>query len=62
LAFGNGSNGFNANDLYFTAGIPGPGAVEDHGLFGLIQPTPEPGMLLPIGAFALALILRRRLT
>src|SRR5882724_9603424 len=23
--------------LYFTAGIPGPGNVEDHGLFGSIQ-------------------------
>ena len=60
LSFGNGANGFNANDLYFTAGIPGPGAVEDHGLFGVIQPTPEPGMFLPIGALSLALILRKR--
>ena len=24
-------------DLYFTAGIPGPGNIEDHGLFGSIQ-------------------------
>lgn len=46
LSFGNGSNGFNANDLYFTAGIPGPGAVEDHGLFGVIQPTPKPGIFV----------------
>jgi uncharacterized protein (TIGR03118 family) len=60
LAFGNGSNGFNANDLYFTAGIPGPGKVEEHGLFGVIQPTPEPSMFLPIGALSLALFLRKR--
>jgi uncharacterized protein (TIGR03118 family) len=61
LAFGNGSNGFSTNSLYFTAGIPGPGNVEDHGLFGVIQPTPEPSLLLPIGLISLfALLVRRR--
>jgi uncharacterized protein (TIGR03118 family) len=42
LAFGNGSQGANTNALYFTAGIPGPDMVEDHGLFGDIQAVPEP--------------------
>ncbi len=45
LAFGNGASGGDTDKLYFTAGIPGSGQVEDHGLFGLIrlaavQPTP----------------------
>lgn len=34
LVFGNGGNGGDRQKLYFTAGIAGPGAVEDHGLFG----------------------------
>jgi len=34
LAFGNGGNGGATNLLYFTAGIPGNGSIEDHGLFG----------------------------
>ena len=40
LAFGNGSNGFDAGTLYFTAGIDD----ESHGLFGSIglAPVPEP--------------------
>jgi uncharacterized protein (TIGR03118 family) len=37
LTFGNGRSGGDANTLYFTAGIPGPDEVEDHGLFGNIQ-------------------------
>jgi uncharacterized protein (TIGR03118 family) len=37
LSFGNGRGAGDANTLYFTAGIPGPGNVEDHGLFGSIQ-------------------------
>ncbi len=49
LKFGNGGNAGNPNTLYFTAGIPGPGDVEDHGLFGSLAPTPEPSTLLPIG-------------
>ncbi len=36
LIFGNGGNGGDLNKLYFTAGIPGDGKVEDHGLFGVI--------------------------
>jgi uncharacterized protein (TIGR03118 family) len=47
LRFGNGHNGGDANTLYFTAGIPGSGAVEDHGLFGGIQTAdsvPPPNM------------------
>ncbi len=37
LSFGNGGKGGDARTLYFTAGIPGPGAVEDHGLFGSLS-------------------------
>jgi len=48
LTFGNGAqatpaavpSGGDANTLYFTAGIAGPDAVEDHGLLGTIQPAP----------------------
>jgi uncharacterized protein (TIGR03118 family) len=39
LTFGNGRGAGDATTLYFTAGIPGAGNVEDHGLFGSIQPT-----------------------
>ena len=45
LAFGNGADGTSTNALYFTAGIPGSGMVEDHGLFGDIQAVPEPASL-----------------
>jgi uncharacterized protein (TIGR03118 family) len=38
LAFGNKKNGGDATTLYFTAGIPGAGSLEDHGLFGSIAP------------------------
>lgn len=37
LTFGNGAKGGDIDDLYFTAGIPGDGAIEDHGLFGEIS-------------------------
>jgi uncharacterized protein (TIGR03118 family) len=60
LTFGNGGNGGSRSDLYFTAGIPGPGKVEDHGLFGSIAPTPEPGTLALIGSGMLGLIAYRR--
>jgi hypothetical protein len=44
LIFGNGGNGGSQNELYFAAGIPGSGTVEDHGLFGqLAFEVPEPG-------------------
>jgi uncharacterized protein (TIGR03118 family) len=42
LQFGNGGAGGNTDTLYFTAGIPGNGQVEDHGLFGALNPVPEP--------------------
>ena len=60
LTFGNGGSGGNTSDLYFTAGIPGPDNVEDHGLFGSIVPTPEPGTLTLIGSGLLGLIAYRR--
>ncbi len=37
LAFGNGGSGGNANTLYFTAGVSGGGAKEDHGVFGSVS-------------------------
>jgi uncharacterized protein (TIGR03118 family) len=37
LRVGNGGNGGDSNTLYFTAGIPGPGNIEDHGLLGSIR-------------------------
>jgi uncharacterized protein (TIGR03118 family) len=37
LAFGNGGTGGDPHKLYFTAGIPGPSSVEDHGLFGSLS-------------------------
>jgi uncharacterized protein (TIGR03118 family) len=60
LTVGNGGNGGSKSDLYFTAGIPGPDAVEDHGLFGSIVPTPEPGTFTLIGSGLLGLIAYRR--
>jgi uncharacterized protein (TIGR03118 family) len=62
LTFGNGGNGGSTSDLYFTAGIPGDGQVEDNGLFGSIEPppTPEPGSLALIGSGVLGLIAYRR--
>ena len=56
LTFGNGGSGGSKSDLYFTAGIPGDGMVEDHGLFGSIVATPEPGTLALLGSGLLALI------
>jgi uncharacterized protein (TIGR03118 family) len=62
LTFGNGGNGGNTNTLYFTAGIPGGGAVEDHGLFGSVSPVPEPAtsLLICVGLLPLALVRRLR--
>jgi uncharacterized protein (TIGR03118 family) len=37
LTFGNGAIAGPTNVLFFTAGIPGDGQVEDHGLFGSIR-------------------------
>jgi uncharacterized protein (TIGR03118 family) len=43
LIFGNGHNGGDAATLYFTAGIPGPDEIEDHGLLGSLAVTaPNP--------------------
>jgi uncharacterized protein (TIGR03118 family) len=39
LTFGNGNQAGDTHTLYFTAGIAGSGAVEDHGLFGSIAPS-----------------------
>ena len=56
LAFGNGSAGTSKGSLYFTAGIPGPDSIEDHGLFGELHPTPEPGTLALLGSGLAGLI------
>ena len=56
LTVGNGGNGGSKSNLYFTAGIPGDGMVEDHGLFGRIAPTPEPGTFALFGTGLLVLI------
>ena len=42
IAFGNNGAGSNPNALYFAAGIDN----EQHGLFGTLTATPEPGSLL----------------
>lgn len=52
LSFGNGAQGQGVNTLYFNAGIPGPGNIEDHGLFGSLAPVPEPN-LLPLAGLGL---------
>ncbi|MBV8866392.1 MAG: TIGR03118 family protein [Acidobacteriaceae bacterium] len=66
LAFGNGTNEQGLGTLYFTAGIAGSGAKEDHGLFGSIAPTPEPAPAALLGGTGLAallfLVARRRST
>jgi uncharacterized protein (TIGR03118 family) len=61
LEFGNGVQGLDPNTLYFTAGIPGPDSVEDHGLFGSITATPEPSSVLLMGAglFSILLTIRK---
>lgn len=57
LSFGNGAQGQGLDTLYFTAGIPGPDQIEDHGLFGSISAAPEPqsfylgGLALTLGLF-----------
>ena len=50
ITFGNGGAAGDTNKLYFTAGIPGSGHIEDHGLFGVIAATPEPGTLTLLGS------------
>ena len=55
IAFGNGAQGTSTSTLYFTAGIPGPDKIEDHGLFGAIA-TPEPGSLTLLGGGLVSLL------
>lgn len=55
LASGNSGPGFDHNTLYFTAGIPGSGKVEDHGLIGDLQAVPEPSSVILI-LFGTALV------
>lgn len=61
LLFGSGSStGGSTNELFFSAGIPGPnGNVEDHGLFGDIT-VPEPSTLAVLASGLVWLGLRRR--
>ena len=60
LMFGNGAAAGPTNRLFFTAGIQG----EDHGLFGVIDPVPEPEpgtlTLLAMGLLGMAGCRRRR--
>lgn len=62
LTFGNGAHSQGADTLFFTAGIPGSGMVEDHGLYGAIDPAPEPATatLLICGLMAGGAIVRWR--
>ncbi|HEX4770596.1 MAG TPA: TIGR03118 family protein [Bryobacteraceae bacterium] len=56
LDFGNGAQGQLKDALYFTAGIPGSGAVEDHGLYGSLLATPEPQSAFLIGLAGISMI------
>lgn len=61
LDFGNGAHSQGMDTLFFTAGIAGSGAVEDHGLFGAINASPEPApAALFLCAIAFAAIVRLR--
>jgi uncharacterized protein (TIGR03118 family) len=61
LLFGSGSaTGGATNELFFSAGIPGPGGnVEDNGLFGALT-VPEPSTLALLASGVALLALRRR--
>jgi len=62
---GNGGNGGIASDIYFAAGIPGPGGeVEDHGLFGVLSAVPDGGAStgLLLGATVVGMAASRRRT
>jgi uncharacterized protein (TIGR03118 family) len=61
LRFGNGGNGGEKDKLFFTAGIPGDGMIEDHGLFGSIAvPVPPTFVLLGSGLAGLLTFARTR--
>jgi len=49
LAFGNAGLGFDANTLYFTAGIAGSDNIYTEGLFGSISFVPEPASAILLG-------------
>jgi uncharacterized protein (TIGR03118 family) len=55
ITFGNGAHGLDPNSLYFTSA----GATEYDGLFGRLDPVPEP---MPLAAFGIGIgaLLRRR--
>ena len=44
LTFGTSTSGNYSTTLYFTAGIPGDGAIQSHGLFGAITTTAPPSI------------------
>jgi uncharacterized protein (TIGR03118 family) len=54
LSFGNGSGSGSTDTLYFTAGIPGTGMIEDHGLFGSLTATAVPDSTSTVSLLALA--------
>ena len=60
LITGNGASGGSASDVYFAAGL----GNEQHGLFGAIEPVPEPWtvILLMPATFGLMLLHRRTRT
>ncbi|HEX7360892.1 MAG TPA: TIGR03118 family protein [Bryobacteraceae bacterium] len=64
LSFGNGAHSQGVDTLYFTAGIPGSGQVEDHGLFGSLSsaavPEPQSLALGLLGLGACFLVVRYR--
>ena len=62
LRFGNGAGSGPSDTLFFSAGIPGSGNIEDHGLYGSIHAVPEPATYGTIGVgMLLTLVIRRRL-